>query len=357
MTTRVTPLESPPDRGKVQWGPMRRAVLVFGLVGLGCSTGSHDDHADGGHTGDSHFDVAIEVDPFVGSPTLEGTGLYTDATKKTLGAGVMPYTVRYELWSDEATKKRYLFVPPGAKIDTSNPDHWKFPVGTKSWKEFAVGGTVVETRFLQKNPDGKWTMVAYLWSPDGTTKAVPAGVTGALGSHDVPSDEDCHRCHDGVGDSLIGVSLFQLSRVKLGGATKSPLVEFSDKGLFTAPVSEVDPPGTGDLPATLGYLHGNCGHCHNDVGIWAGVSGMRLRLRASDKVPEETEFYTTTIGKPALHAKLGGTDNLIVAGDPAKSQVFYRMTVRDFNQMPPLATKKLDVPAVALVKAWITGMK
>lgn len=336
-----------------------KSSLVLLLLGLGCSTPSPPAApSDSGHTEDAHiFDVPLEVATFDGPTTLEGTGLYTDATKKTFAAGVIPYTVRYELWADGDTKKRYFFLPPGTKIDTANPDHWKFPVGTKAWKEFAVAGTVVETRLQEKLAEGKWRMVAYLWSAEGTTKAVPAGALNALGAHDVPTDEDCHRCHDGVGDGLIGVSLFQLSRVKLGAATKSPLVEFSDKGLFTAPVSELDPPGTGDLPATLGYLHGNCGHCHNEVGMWSKVTDMRLRLRATDKVPEETWFYTTTVGKLAHHEKLGGTDLVIVAGDPEKSQLYYRMGVRDFNQMPPLATKKVDDPARALVKAWIEGIK
>ena len=38
---------------------------------------------------------------------------------------------RYPLWSDGAEKQRYLSLPPGTQIDTSNMDDWKFPVGTR----------------------------------------------------------------------------------------------------------------------------------------------------------------------------------------------------------------------------------
>ena len=38
---------------------------------------------------------------------------------------------RWQLWSDEAVKRRWIWLPPGSTIDTTNMDHWKFPVGTK----------------------------------------------------------------------------------------------------------------------------------------------------------------------------------------------------------------------------------
>lgn len=32
---------------------------------------------------------------------------------------IHPYTLRYELWSDGAEKRRWFFLPDGAQIDTS----------------------------------------------------------------------------------------------------------------------------------------------------------------------------------------------------------------------------------------------
>ena len=50
------------------------------------------------------------------------------------------YAPKFQLWSDSATKKRWIYLPPGSQIDTSDMDFWKFPVGTKVWKEFSAVG-------------------------------------------------------------------------------------------------------------------------------------------------------------------------------------------------------------------------
>ncbi len=90
----------------------------------------------------------------MGPDRLSQTGLYADLASRTLAPGILSYVPRYELWSDGAQKKRYLHLPAGGRIDTSAADDWRFPVGTKVWKEFDVGGKVVETRLLWKAPNG-----------------------------------------------------------------------------------------------------------------------------------------------------------------------------------------------------------
>ena len=65
--------------------------------------------------------------------------------------GLRPYTPVYPLWADGLVKRRWLDLPAGKKIDTSDMDHWSFPVGTRFWKEFATpSGTVLETRLIEK---------------------------------------------------------------------------------------------------------------------------------------------------------------------------------------------------------------
>lgn len=79
---------------------------------------------------------------------LSETGLYSDIATRALSSNILSYRVRYQLWADGAEKDRYLFLPDGAQIDTSDPDGWRFPIGTKAWKSFNVGGRVIETRLL-----------------------------------------------------------------------------------------------------------------------------------------------------------------------------------------------------------------
>ncbi len=306
-------------------------------------------------------DVAIDETGFTfsGPKTLQETGLYADFTARTIAADVIAFTVRYELWSDGVTKKRWLKLPPGTKIDTTDPDHWVFPVGTKLWKEFSTPDMLrpFETRYLVKLPSGKWDMVGYAWQHEAdVTIAAPGGLTDIHATkHDVPSTEQCHVCHDGVKDGAIGPSLYQLSKQQIDG--KPALAELFARGLLDKKIDEIDPPGTGTVQDALGYLHANCGHCHNDAGLWATVVPMRLRLRASDTTPESTWIYSTTLGKKAKHVLPGGVDTIVVAGNPDVSQLYFRMAKRDLEQMPPLGTEDLDSKGLATVKAWILGLK
>ena len=67
-------------------------------------------------------------------------GLYSDWATKTVASGVRQYDPGLHLWSDGASKTRWIYLPPGTKIDTTDMNEWTFPPGTKIWKEFVVGG-------------------------------------------------------------------------------------------------------------------------------------------------------------------------------------------------------------------------
>src|SRR5262245_30688341 len=81
---------------------------------------------------------------------LSETGLFADVARESLAPDIIAYAPRFQLWSDGADKRRWLWLPPGARIDTSDMDSWVFPVGTKFWKEFTRDGVRVETRLLEK---------------------------------------------------------------------------------------------------------------------------------------------------------------------------------------------------------------
>ncbi len=302
----------------------------------------------------------VDAPAFTGPKTLAETGLYSDFASRTLAEGVIAYDVRYPLWSDGAGKNRHLLLPKGTQIDTHDLDDWRFPVGTKLWKEFEQGGVLLETRYLEKKSAApgadSWLMVSYAWNADHSAAlAVPSGVTGALGtSWDIPDQDACVQCHEGVIDTVIGVSAMQLGRA----SGKGPLSDLVARGLLSDPPSaEPQPPGTGVVQDALGYLHGNCGHCHNDTSPLAGVRKMRLRLRVADTTPESTPTYTTAIDAPMTHQWDGGANLGIVRGDPDHSQVFYRMSHRgDGYEMPPVGSKVVDASAAEVIRAWITGL-
>ncbi len=313
-----------------------------------------DAPADGGP--DAGVDAAETGAPFTGPASLSETGMFSDMQSRTLAPGVLPYDVRYPLWSDGAEKQRFVSVPNGAQVDTSNIDLWQFPIGTKAWKEFWVAGKLIETRFLWKQAQGAdgWLKVAYLWNATGSDAyPAPEGVPDAAGTdHDVPSIEQCEQCHNGAGDVLIGVSAIQLSK-EAGGGSLAALV--SNGWLSQPPASDFPVPGDGAVEDAIGYLHGNCGHCHNSESFLAKTRALRLKLLTSAKTPEETPLYQTALGAAAFH-DLYGTQIIVTPGAPLTSQLLQRMTVRNLDQMPPVGTEVVDDAAVGTVSQWIAGL-
>src|SRR5215475_12364342 len=132
---------------------------------------------------------------------LRDTGLYAPGGRDAPGAGVLPFSPQYPLWSDGAEKRRWVRLPPGTRIDARDPDGWVFPVGTRLWKEFSLGRRV-ETRMLERTRQG-WRYATYVWTEDGTDAVLASadGIPGvALGSGatwTIPGEADCRACHEG----------------------------------------------------------------------------------------------------------------------------------------------------------------
>jgi hypothetical protein len=288
--------------------------------------------------------------------TLALSGLYAEGSTSELAPGVLPYAPRYELWSDGAAKQRWLLLPEGTQIDTSDMDAWRFPVGTKLWKEFARDGKRLETRLLWKTETG-WLRTAYLWNEQESEAVVDRrGAADVRGTtHDVPARSECGECHDGQPDVALGVGAIQLAHSGPGVTLQS----LADEGKLSHP-----PPTTGlPLPDTeawnaLGYLHANCGSCHVPSSIVWDKVNLDLWLRTSELVAyPATQSYLSTVDV-ALTDTGGGSAQLRIApGDAAASGLIQRMTQRgDTNAMPPLASELVDEDGVALVSSWIDSL-
>lgn len=294
-----------------------------------------------------------------GPDRLSETGLYADFQARTLATGVRPYAPRYPLWSDGSDKERFLYLPPGASIDTSDMDNWVFPVGTKAWKHFRVGGRLVETRLFHKvreGGSGGWWRVAYVWNDQGTEAfARPEGVPNAAGTgHDVPTQKQCAECHVTASDSLLGVGAIQLSAPNGNGV----LSQLGREGHLSAPPkSEFQAPGSGATQEALGYLHGNCGSCHNDRAVRIEKRRLTMELSVKDRMPEQSGVYRTTFHARLLHVEPEGQTQVLVPGHPEQSGMVFRMKQRSKEwQMPPLCTKVVDGAGVATIESWITSL-
>jgi hypothetical protein len=291
---------------------------------------------------------------------LSQTGLYADlGTDEALATSVAEYRPRFELWADGAEKRRFVRLPPGSSIDTNDMDYWVLPIGTRLWKEFRSDGVRVETRLLEKTGEGAWRMLAYAWDEsDADAMLVPRGVENARGTdHDIPSAVMCGECHHNVPDKVLGFGAVQLAHAG-PGTTLATLVD--DDRLSAPPIGALELPGDDRAQAALGYLHANCGGCHNPrSGIFPTVrQELRLEVASLGSV-EETTIYRSTVDVPLQGvAPSPETPELRIApGDPAQSAIAHRMGSRDpLVQMPPLASEVVDEMGVAAIEAWITAL-
>jgi hypothetical protein len=296
---------------------------------------------------------------------LSETGLY-DGDMTTLAEGVHPYAPMFQLWTDGAEKKRWLSLPPGEQIDTSDMDFWVFPAGTKLWKEFSRDGVRVETRLIQKHTTGAWRTVAYQWRQDQLeADAVPNGMENASDTpHDIPTTENCLTCHSQQPDKVLGFSAIQLSHapVDADDPLEWTLQSLIDEDLLTAPPAQpFSVPGTDVERTFFGYLHANCGHCHNPNGAAFTQSGFDAWLKVADLEGPVSEFsvylgmYDQDIGW--LDGPHPEATKRVVPGSAEDSAIYQRfMGKTEEWAMPPLGTEDLDPAGQAAMEAWIGSL-
>ncbi|MFN0317284.1 MAG: hypothetical protein ACKVQA_19860 [Burkholderiales bacterium] len=305
---------------------------------------------------------------------LRDTGLYAAGSMSAIDPRNMLFSPQYPLWSDGAAKRRWLYLPLGTSIDASNPDAWVFPPGTRLWKEFSHG-RAVETRFIERLADGSWRYAAYVWKADGSDAvlAPPEGIAalrlpGAPGGrYEIPAEADCRACHEGAAVPVLGASALQLS------ADRDPLAPHAEavttghadlrhlaaRGLLrNLPAALIESPpriaiATPAARAALGYLHGNCGHCHNDAGPLASLDLVLAQGSAASNVSKALRSMISYTSRYRPRASQPISQR-VVPGHPEASVLALRMQSRNpLTQMPPLGTRMADEEGLALVVRWI----
>ncbi len=307
---------------------------------------------------------------------LRDTGLYANGTTQKIDARNIAFAPQYPLWSDGTTKRRWLYLPPGTAIDASDPDAWEFPIGTKLWKEFGYVRPV-ETRYIERLADGSWRFAAYVWNEQGADAvlapargiaAVPAsGAPG--GRYAIPSRNDCLACHEGAAVPVLGVGALQLSpdRDPLAPHAEAALSGHADlhvlveRGLLRKlPAALLKNPPRIEAPtqtarAALGYLHGNCGHCHNDSGPLANLD-LALQQRVADSAKSAARTIESLVGHVSRYRAHGteAATKRVVPGAKEASVLAERMVSNNpLARMPPLGVRVADAEGVALIERWI----
>ena len=316
---------------------------------------------------------------------LSDTGLYSNVAKLEVDKRNRTFSPQYPLWSDGATKRRWVRLPEGSQINVADLANWDLPVGTRFWKEFSFNGRKVETRFLWQTRKGNWVFASYTWNEQQTNAqlASESGIAdiaeiGDGKRHSIPSVSECRSCHDASRTETLGFNALQLSTDRDPNALHAEplagemltLKTLVDENLITPSRPELvtNPPRIAAAsPVTrtaLGYLSTNCGMCHNSEGPLASL-GMLLKQPSGARLHAErvgeggpNVAIETTVGRASAWQLPGAADGAsvrITAGSPDLSALVYRMkSRRPSSQMPPLGTVVPDHDAIEVVTRWIS---
>ena len=115
----------------------------------------------------------------------------------------------------------------------------------------------------------------------------------------------------------------------------------------------------GDEPAqaALGYLHANCGHCHNQHGSAWPDTQLVLRLSYAEDAPGESVLLQSVVRQPLQYFRDPRRPLRVVPGAPEESALLARMELRGpREQMPPLGSERVDAEGVAQVRRWIASL-
>lgn len=294
-------------------------------------------------------------------------GLYRQLPERTpTHEAVHPYRPAYELWSNGTTKDRFLFLPPGAAIDTSQRDGWVFPSGTLLLKTFSAPRVIdsgltqaqpIETRLLRLH-EGDWQYAVYLWNEDGSdaelaeidaTHAVTVEIDGERFDHIVPAKLDCRKCHESRPSPVIGLDELRLTGPYAEGGS-SQLALLHEAGLLSELPAEPAHIVHEDLTTerVLEYLEGNCTHCHNGTEGASSAFDLRHGVALENLVNRETE------GEAIAGIR-------IVPGEPESSALYLALSraegMDDVQAMPPVGVQRADRAALELFERWIEELE
>ncbi len=298
---------------------------------------------------------------------LSQTGCFDSANPVIPVVGQIPYEINAPLWTDGASKERYLAIPDGEVITVDAEGEFVFPIGSVISKHFrAASGELLESRLLMRHRDAggddDWGNYAYAWDSEGSDATLVEDST-YLPRHDwtIPSRSDCLRCHSATPGFTIGLTLAQLNRDFTYPSTQktaNQLQTLSAIGIIaptivdarTQPlITPFDDAAASTEDLARSYLHGNCAHCHRPNGPVLSAVDFRYDVDFADAgICDQIPFSTNPWPDGA---------RILKPGDPDLSLLYLRLNTNERSRrMPPLARDVIDDDGVALLQQWITSI-
>jgi uncharacterized repeat protein (TIGR03806 family) len=313
---------------------------------------------------------------------LSQTGVFASLADLRPNPGIIPYDVNVPLWSDGASKRRWIALPPGSRIDFAASGEWRFPAGTVFVKHFELAADDtepmakrrLETRLLVVDGTGNGYGVTYKWRPDNQdadlltdSLSERIAIKTVAGTRTqtwyYPSRTDCLSCHTSSARFVLGVKTRQLNgpyKYPETGVADNQLRTWNYMGMFRAPIDESRiahfsrlaalPDSTAPLEhRARSYLDANCAHCHRPGNTLRATFDARFDTPLAEQ---------GMVGAATVSDSLGVLNPRVIApGDVAHSMLYQRIQRSDNYQMPPLARNRRDDEALAVLAAWIRSLR
>lgn len=290
---------------------------------------------------------------------LSETGCFKpDAPTQVVDAAI-PFTVAVPLWSDGADKARFVALPDGETMEVAADGDLTLPIGGVTIKNFSWQGQLFETRFFVRHNDGSYYGYSYEWN-DAQTEATLVNADGKARSlpgleWSYPSTAQCFTCHSDAAGRSLGLEVRQLNSVGTYGALRAnQLNTLNHIGVLSGNTAALDayvPGSITGVPVEVrakSYLAVNCSNCHRPGGPGRGTMDARFDTPLADmgvcnQAPEHGNLEVA-----------GST--LLTPGNHMSSVMWLRMSQREADFMPPIATKLPDAPAAAVLAEWIDSL-
>lgn len=312
--------------------------------------------------------------------TLSEYRFFTGALKNlNPNERVIPYDVITPLFSDYAKKKKFIWMPQGAKASyVSDHELLNFPNGTYIIKNFYYNNVlpdnntrIIETRLLFKKND-VWLFAEYVWNNEQTEATLMMNGqniplqwldennnTQSV-NYRVPSEQECFTCHKKFNiASPIGPKPQNINRdFPYSDGIRNQLEKWVEVGYLENNLPEnintvVD---WTDESQSLrdrvrAYVDMNCAHCHREG---SHCDYRPIRLAWSETTTDENlgicidpqEFVNPQLTK------------IINRGIPNRSMMFFRLnTTLEQYRMPLLGRTLIHQEAVDLLEAYIDSLE
>jgi uncharacterized repeat protein (TIGR03806 family) len=307
--------------------------------------------------------------------------LFIAAQPLTPNTNVVPYDLNTPLFSDYASKYRFIWMPPNTSARYKEDGPFDFPVGTILAKTFAFPAAsdsansrkeqLIETRLLVHAKSG-WVALPYIWDTaqrDATLQLVPDPVaihfSDAAGhAHDftyvIPNANECHECHD-IDKVLlpIGPKARNLNRDlayaehpenQLAHLARVGYLQGLPPGNAIPKAARWDDPSAPVADRARAYLDNNCAHCHQPGGQ-AGYTGVDFRLSQTDLA------HQGLCKSPNSAGYTGALRYDLIPGDPEHSILIYRLeSTAPKVSMPALGRDVVHAEGVQLLRQWIASL-